>query len=369
MISVQKVIKLKAQQTLHASKLTALGYNAIELNQITGSDNQYTLVGLNGTGKMRWSLKDKVIPLNGNEKYTATEDIVIVAGYKQDSILGFVNGTAHGIIDDGEGDLLSKDVDTTQYSIRSFEYYFEGGRYTQDGIDGETVSFAENEFVKIIMVNPTNGIYTLDANEFPDATDLDSGIEIGALTTVDQVNINKVGTSTFYVNNVFKNIYIDNKIFIGTRFLSDAAKVSENATTALTLDIAGGSIVDPNLNIKTITTEESVGIQAIYNVSGVTTVQPEVDPYTINVTQYDDGTDLTTLTSNQFTSHTILRSSRTGQVYLIFGQNQYGTAELAKAEEPNTSFFPSGSEVEAIAQVIVEKNATSISTIIDLRNS
>ena len=49
--------------------------------------------------------------------------------------------------------------------------------------------------------------------------------------------------------------------------------------------------------------------------------------------------------------------------------NEYETAELALAEPVNRGIFQEGSDVDPIAQIVVDRHAGTIDRIIDIRNT
>lgn len=363
MITPVERIVLEANDNLKASTLIAKGYNAIQLNAISNSDENFTRVGLNGTGNIKWKLTDPVIEIDGTEIFTASEKIEIIAGYSKTALLGFTKGTAHGIIKETP-DILSIATDTTKLKVNAFEYYILGSRYYQPSVE-LTVSFASPNKVKVLMAN-ASGLYFLPGDTFPTSEDLVDALEVGAVRTTNGTNIDIVGNSSFFINEVFRNLYIWSKFVKRTSFLTNAALVTASATPRK-LDIQGGNILDPNLNLETIAGATQIAVSEVYNVAGVYTIQTQTLSYSINVTEYDNGTNLIVIASNKFTTHTLLRSSRSGLYYLVFGRAEYGTALLAEAEPIQRGLFTQGSEIEPIAQIIVSQATASISKIIDVR--
>lgn len=363
MITPAERIVLKANETLFTSTLTAKGYNAIQLNNVSSTENK-TLVGINSFGKMVWRLSDPIIKLNGTETITASETIEILAGYDDSALAGFTAGTAHGILKQ-ETDILTISLDTTKYNLKAFEYYIAGKRYISLEQLNVPANFAPGENARVLMVNK-DGVFALPLNTFPMPDDLEDALEIGAIRTTDGVNIDSIGVSSFFINEIFRNLYIWSKFAKRTNYLTDASKITEN-TTPRKLDAASGKILDSSLNLKTITTQLQIPVSEVYHISSVYSIRPVTLSYSVNVTQYDNGTDLTSLGSNKFTSHTLLRSSRTGAFYLVFGLHERNTE--AELDEYQRGIFTEGSEVDPIAQIIVSQATASIVKIIDIRNS
>lgn len=363
MITPAERIVLEASSSLKASTLIAKGYNAIQLNAIPNSEENFTRVGLNGTGNIKWKLTDPIIEIDGTEIFTASEKIEIVAGYSKTALLGFTKGTAHGIIKQSSN-ILSIATDTTKIKVEALEYYILGSRYYQPAVELPVTFSAENK-LKVLMINAT-GLYFLSENIFPTSETLIDALEVGAVRATNGVNIDVVGNSSFFINEVFRNLYIWSKFVKRTSFLTNAALITPNVTSRK-LDIQGGNILDPNLNLETIPGATQITVAEVYNVSGIYTTHNPITSYSINVTQYDNGTNLTSIGSNKFTTHTLLRSSRSGLYYLVFGRSDYGTALLAEAEPIQRALFTQGSEIEPIAQIIVSEATASITKIIDVR--
>ncbi len=364
MITPAERIVLKLNETLFASTLTAKGYNAIQLNHIPSGENK-TLVAINSFGKMVWRLSDPIIKLNGTETITATETIEILAGYDESALAGFTTGTAHGILKQAE-DILTVSLDTTKYNIKAFEYYIAGKRYISLEQLNVPVNFAPGENARVLMVNK-DGIFALPANTFPSPDDLVDALEIGAIRTTNGTNIDSIGVSSFFINEIFRNLYIWSKFAKRTNYLTNAAKVTENATPRK-LDVASGKILDSNLNLKTLTTQTQIAVSEVYHISSVYSIRPVTLSYSVNVTQWDNGTNLATLGSNKFTSHSLLRSSRTGAFYLVIGHHERNTQAEAETDVYERGLFTEGSDVDPIAQIIVSQASASIVKIIDIRN-
>ena len=365
MITPAERIVLKLNETLFTSTLTAKGYNAIQLNAILSGENK-TKVGINSTGNMTWRLSDSVMKINGTETITASETIEIIAGYDDSALSGFTTGTAHGILKQEE-DILTVALDTTKYNIKAFEYYIAGKRYISLEQLNVSASFAPGENARVLMVNK-DGIFALPANTFPSPDDLVDALEIGAIRTTNGINIDTIGVSSFFINEVFRNLYIWSKFEKRTNYLTNASKVTENATPRK-LDTASGKMLDSNLNLKTLTTQTQIPVSEVYHISSVYSIRPVTASYSVNVTQFDNGTDLESLGSNKFTGHTLLRSSRTGAFYLVFGLYQRNTQAEAEEDVEQRGIFTEGSEVDPIAKIIVSQASASIVKIIDIRNS
>lgn len=277
-------------------------------------------------------------------------------------------GISYGVVDPGT-DIITVNVDTTKYDIPPLTYYINGTKYTYPGVTGQSAGFVPGDDFIIIGLN-SSGL-TTKKNSFFSAAELETIVELGGAATADGSNIVISGDSAFFFDDHINNTYVRHKIFEGTIFGGSAGLISENGITPLQLDVAGGNINDPDVNTEQIISEQNIGIVEAYNVSGSYELQPKVTPYTVNVTQYDNSTDLVTLGNNKWATHTILRSSRTGTYYMVFSTSQYDNeADALEAPIERGPFTDEGNEVEPIAQITVQKNTSSIGDgIQDRRNN
>lgn len=356
---------IKKDDAISLSIFSQEGANYVYLDSIKTKDAIKTTIALNGKGSQSWRIgRDHGLVMSGSETLIATEDIVICYGVNRNILTGFVAGSANGAIDDGLGDIISISTDTTKYNLRRFEYFLDGGRYVSPEQTDVPANFNPGDNFKILMVN-AQGTYFLPADNTPTPADLESSIEVGGIGTQDQSNISQIGDSTFFANKFMKNIYRWSKFVKKTNFLGSAGNISENNSFPLQIDIVGGDLIDPNLNYETIQSASRIGAVERYNISGVYKSIPKVTPYTVNVTQWDNGTDLQTLGNNKWASHTVLRSSRTGEIYIVISRAEYNNQTEAESAPFLLGGFVSGSEVEPLAKIIVQKDATSITNILN----
>lgn len=357
--------EVKQNKKLDVSIFSEEGANFIYLDSISTENKVNTTIAINGKGSQTWRVgRDNGLVMSGIETIVATEDITICYGVNQNILTGFVAGSANGIIDDGLGDLVSIATDTTKYNIRRFEYFIDGGRYVSPEQLDVPANFGAGDSFKIIMVN-AQGTYFLTPDTFPSPADFETALEVGGIGTQDQTNIAQVGDSAFFANKFMKNIYRWSKFVKKTNFLGSAGNISENNSFPLQLDIAGGDIIDSNLNYEIIQAASRIGAVERYNQSGNYISAPKVTPYVVNTTQYDDGTDLVNLGNNKWASHTILRSSRTQEIYVAISRGEYSNQSEAEAAPFVLGGFPDGSEVEPLAKIIVQQGATSIASILN----
>lgn len=279
-----------------------------------------------------------------------------------------LNGVNHGIVHQGAGELITINADPSKFDLQAFDYYINGVKYSYAGATGLSTGFVAGDDFLIIGVDE-NGLVLNPKDTFFTPTDLQTKLEVGGMATADGTNIIAIGNSHFNSDEFIRNLYVWSKFGKKTNFLGTAGAISESATP-LQIDIAGGSLIDPDLNKEDITGASNIGMVAYYHISGAWELQPKVTPFVIDNLQYDNGTDLVTLGNNKWASHTIARSSRTGTVYFIYSQAEYASEGTAIDAPYSLGGFGEelGNEVEPLAKIIIQKSASNINQVIDIRN-
>lgn len=352
---------VKAGEVLFAQELFELGAEILVFKGAAGK------VSISGTDAFEFGYNEVTI-IQGNETYIFSQGGQVAYGKLKGSVLsGITSGTAYGVIDDGQGGLLSINADPTKLDIRAFDYFIDGVKYS---IPDTTinVNFIGGDNFAIIGVN-ASGLVQLTKDTFFTVLELDSGVlEVGGCSTTDGSTISGLGDSQFYFNRFIKNLYMYGAFVKQTDFLGTAGQISVNASFPLRLDMAEGEISTPNWNIETI--GPNVQLQAIkyYSVAGSPQFQPKA-VLTVDTLSYDNGTDLVPLGNNKYAAHTIARSSRTGNLYFIYSAAEYDNQGQAIDSPINLGGFGAviANQVEALAKIIVEKGASTVAQVVDIR--
>lgn len=273
----------------------------------------------------------------------------------------------HGVISGME---ISLNANPRYFNVASGVYYINGIRKEFNGALVDTVSITSGFGSALI---DANGNITLKDNDFPDTEDENDGkLELTAFlkTDANTIPVGGIGPSFFNSLNFIKKIYIRHKYFEGTIFSLSAGLISENTTNSLQLDIGGGKINNPVSDTATIVGTTNIVGRKTYHVSGVYETQP-TSTIVVDVLQYDNGIDLANIPNNKYTTHTIARSSRTGIIYFVYGTLVYNKLTEAIAAPTNIGPFAGniGSQVEPIANIVVDQGAGTIAEIIDVRNN
>lgn len=298
--------------------------------------------------------------------YEANADTNAFTDQEQTRLADFV---PHGVDSNADATLVTVNADPTKYDVAAFDYYINGTRYSFAGATGISTGFIAGDSFLIIGVN-SSGLVAYPKNTFPSPSDLDTSLEIGGMATSDGSTISIIGQGHFTFPDVMKNISQWSKFVKQTNFIGTAGSISESST-ARQVDVAGGQISDEHFHIQNIVGATDIGLVAYYRVAGVYELQPLVTPFIISNTQYDDGTNLATLGNNRWASHNIARSSRTGTYYFIYSDGEFNNEADAIDAPFSLGGFAGqvGSAVEPLAKIIIQKDATNVSQVIDVRNN
>ncbi len=258
------------------------------------------------------------------------------------------------------------------YDIIAFDYYINDEKYSHAEEIGLDPNLNVNEQFFFVGINPAGKVEKKNSTFNP--SELQNTIELAAFASLDVTGVNPplaVGaTSAMFLDNFIKNNYIRNKIYFGTQFVEDTAKVTENAINDRQIDTGGGYLSDADQVSKFISADTNIAVLAMYHISGVLQLAPApLNPLIVSNSLYDNGTDLATIDDNNFLSHTLARSSRTGTRYFIYSQGQYSSLKSALDADINLGLFQDelGLDVTPLAQLILKKNDTNIRIIKDLR--
>ena len=268
----------------------------------------------------------------------------------------------HGVI---SGMNVSINANPRYFDIAAGVYYINGSRIEYTGGTVDTVTVPGGSFATVAI--DSGGVAHLHIDEFIPRDHFDTELELTAFSKADANTISRIGDSFFESLQFVKQVFLRFKLFEGTKFFNGTCAITENVTTPLTLDVQGGDISTPNLISKVVPDEQGLLFQTMYRVGGVYTINTTEVSLVDNL-QYDNG-DLTALGNNQYVTHTLSRSSRTQTYYLTYGNTEYNKPEEAIEAPSNLGKFEGkqGSEIEPLANIVVEKGAAGIAYIIDLR--
>lgn len=131
-----------------------------------------------------------------------------------------------------------------------------------------------------------------------------------------------------------------------TRYITVTSGLTWNGVTQISLDAANSSTDSTTL---------------WYHVSGVYTSTP-ITQY--NNTQYDDGTDIVTLTNNRYAVNWIYRQEdTTAELHVVLGGGDYSLPAAQVSQPPSTLPDIIRANSILVGRIIVEKAATTATTI------
>jgi len=280
---------------------------------------------------------------------------------------GMVNG----------GGTISLNADITKVDISSAIYYIQGTRYVYAGGTAINPDFQVGEDTSNLGLD-SSGLVT-QIGKFTSAQK-QTIVPLG-LCTAEQgqtgagSDVELIRDDRFIISEVGYVQRLWQEEAIGTLYASGGL-ISENGTTPLQLDQAAGILYDKQRKRQTLSSDTDIEAIEFYHVSGSWAAQTKAT-LVIDVLQYDDGTDLATLSNpGKWASHTLLKSPKgatggtpEGGYFLIYSQGQYDSQGEAEAAAPNYGPFvdQATSGLVAIAQIAVNKNTANINAILDKR--
>lgn len=318
------------------------------------------------TGTVYVRITDALDPAEAKTIYESNADTNAFTDQEKARVADFV---PHGVESSADANLITANADPTKYDVAAFDYYISGTKYSFAGQTGISAGFIAGDSFLIVGVN-ASGLVFFPKNTFPSPSDLDATLEIGGMATTNGSTIAIIGQGHFTFPDVMKNISQWSKFVKQTNFIGPAGSISES-TTPRQIDVAGGDISDEHFHIQTIAGAADIGMVAYYRVAGTYELQAPVTPFVVSNTQYDNGTNLATLSNNKWASHNIARSSRTGTYYFIYSEGEFASEADAIDAPFSLGGFAGqiGSAVEPLAKIIIQKGSANVNQVIDVRNN
>ncbi len=266
------------------------------------------------------------------------------------------------------GGVITLNTDTTKVDISACVYYIQGTKYTYAGVTAFDPNFSASKTHRRLGLD-ASGLVGQD-DEFTNAqkqTIIPLGLCTSATSGPGSV-VHQLRDDRFFISEEGYLQRIWQEEAIGALYYKGGL-ISESST-ALQLDQSGGVLYDKQRKRHILIADTDILAREIYHVAGVWTLSAEIDPLVVDNLQYDDGTDLVTLSNNKWANHTILKSPKAdGHYFIVYSQAQYDAeAEAIEAGPDYGIFIDQGtSGLVAIAQIIVQKSAANINNIIDAR--
>jgi hypothetical protein len=252
------------------------------------------------------------------------------------------------------------------FDISTGAYWIDGTKYTFAGATNVTSLGNAGDYASVGL--DSSGLIHIPSN-FIDLDTAETTLEITAYAKFTDTTIDVIGDSRDDVSSIMKDFFLRMKYFEETKFKNGGGKITLSSTPAQ-LNIEEGVVSAPNGKRVEIPQMDNIGANAIYHTAGVESIHPTVTPYVVDLTLYDNYTDLVAIPSEKFTAHTLARSIRTGANYFAFGHELFDNLGEAQTSEPDLGIFQGtqeGSFIEPLAMIIVREGVNAIYNIVDVR--
>lgn len=272
-----------------------------------------------------------------------------------------------GIISGGE---VTLNTDTSKVDISPCVYYIQGVKYSYPGVTAYSPPFGATETARRLGLDST-GLVSQQGN-FSDSQK-QTILPIARL----QAEQGSAGPGSLIIPPIDQRFpisefgYIDRvwreRVF-GALYTETGGMYVEDSTP-LHIDQTAGMFFDAQGKRQQVSATSHISAKMVYHISGVWQIQPDI-MLVVPTTQYDNGTDLVTLTDTYWTSHTLLKSPKSqNEFFLVIGKSQHATQTEAEAVLPNYGPFmdEATSNLIAVAKIIVRKDATSINRIVNIQ--
>lgn len=286
---------------------------------------------------------------------------------------------SHAPGDDDSGKVTRNSGDVTKFDIELTSVHIQGMDYTFAAVSSIDPEFAGGDSDKWIGYD-SSGLVKQDSG----FTDIQKRTIMPIARIQAKVGQSGPGSDISDVGITDVRYQISEDGYRWHRYLEKAIGalfetggiVTENSGTDRDLDLSAGTIWDAHRGKQTWNAFSNLSGLHVRHVGGAWSVAEK----TLNVdnVNYDNGTDLTAMTNNNYhCSHTVLMSPRGTQdadidrlrLFLVHCQSEWNS--LQGAIDSGLDFGPfvdqPTSGLVPLAQVIVKKNDTNIVSIIDAR--
>ena len=257
------------------------------------------------------------------------------------------------ITDNGDGSVT---VGTGKYVLNQFDND-EGENLVEYEIEGDTFNLTDND-TNYIVANYNSGTPVLQ-----NITDVGL-IDESKITPV--FTIVRTGTVLHTIDWDCLGILLANKLHTSIvktqRFRRESGlAISEYGTRNVQVSTGIFWVGANRVSLAEINSDVD-DITFFYNVSGAWTTS-QIQQY--NNTQYDDGTELQTLSQNKYAVNFIYRGVENQKhIYMFLGQGDYDLGEAESAQPPSDIPETVSSHAVLVGKIIVQKNAASAAEIL-----
>lgn len=273
----------------------------------------------------------------------------------------------HGIQNDWLWAFLSAWSPTYTFNLRTFTYFINWVKYDFAWVSNYNPWFLAWEAFAYIWVNAS--WIVIKKNSYFTISESQTTILVWLVrSTTGWVNstLDVISDYVFFADELWRKIYSRYKNYERTLFTWTAWQIT---VTWLRPNILGWNYNNDNMTEDSIVSDNDFAYSYVYHVSWQYTIWA-LASQDINVTQFDDWTDLTTTSNNKFVAHTVVRSNINGVKFIIIGNAQYDTQLEAEVSAPN--FWPlawaTGWTTVWLAKIVYKKWVWIVS-VIDIRNN
>jgi len=267
------------------------------------------------------------------------------------------------------GGVPSLNVDTTKIDISPAVYYIQGVKYTYAGITGLSPSFG---------VGQNSRRFGLDSSGLVQQATNFTNTQKQTILPIARVNTVQGSTGAgsamippldtrFLISEIGYLQRIWQEEAIGVLYASGGT-IYESATPLQVSELAG-VFYDAQRKRQIISGSSNIQAIKVYHSGGAWTTSTKAT-LVVDVLQYDNLTNLTTLSNNKWASHTILKSPKNSdEFFFVYSQAEYASQADAEAALPSYGVFidQATSWLVAVAEIIVQKSAVNINKIVDIR--
>ena len=275
--------------------------------------------------------------------------------------------------DDGDDGLVSiNGGDITKFDMTAVSYFIQGVRYTLAAQIAVDPSFEVGENTSFVGLD--SGGFTFSATLWTFAQ-LKTIVPVARLNaaagqTGSGSDISLVRDDRFFIDqegwhrrNYFEHAF---------GALYHTGGIISKSATALQISQAAGTLFDAQGKEQTLANQNNIDALRVYHIGGAPVAVP-ASPLIVDVTNYDNGTDLAPIPSNKWVCHTLLKSPKgspqEGGFFFIYANQVFNNQTEAEGCSVDFSIFTDQhtSGLISVARIIAQQGGLVITEVLDER--
>lgn len=262
--------------------------------------------------------------------------------------------------------------DATLFDMVGCTYFIRGVKYTIANQVGVDPNFGAGENSSFIGLNSSGFVYS---------STLWSHAQLSTIVPVGRVNavagqtgpgstISLVRDDRFFIDQAgLHRRYYHEHVFGA---LYHTGGVISKSSTALQIKQDVGTLFDAQGKEQTLANIANIDALKIFHTGGAPAAS-QVSPLIVDVNNYDNGTDLTSIPSNKWVCHTLLKSPKgspqEGGFFFVYSNAVYNNQTEAESANVDFSIFVDQhtSGLIPVARIIVQQGASVIASVLDER--